>query len=90
MASQKQPTFEDMLNQLESIVKGIEEGKIGLQQSIAEYEKGMKLIQQCRKMLADAEAKVQKLQLSETGQLTPSPMETEEPEDTQNPPADQE
>jgi exodeoxyribonuclease VII small subunit len=90
MANQKQPTFEDMLSQLESIVKGIEEGRIGLQQSIAEYEKGMKLIQQCRKMLADAEAKVQKLQLSETGQLTPAPMDEPEQAESGPPPADRE
>jgi len=68
------PTFEQALAQLEAIVSGIEQGKIGLQESIAQYEKGMKLIQHCRAVLSDAEAKIQQLQLSEGGKLTPVPM----------------
>jgi len=37
--SGKQPTFEEALSQLEAIASAIEEGKIGLQDSITEYEK---------------------------------------------------
>jgi len=73
---QDQPSFEEALSQLEGIVTGIEEGKIGLQDAISEYEKGMKLIQYCRSVLADAEAKIQKLQLTESGDLEPVSMET--------------
>ena len=69
--SNKPPTFEEALAQLGKIVTAIEEGKIGLQDAVVEYEKGMKLIQHCRSVLADAEAKVQKLQLDAEGRLTP-------------------
>jgi exodeoxyribonuclease VII small subunit len=72
---EKQPTFEESLAQLESIVSAIEEGKVGLQDAIKQYEQGMILIQRCRDMLADAEAKVQKLQLTEDNRLTRAPME---------------
>jgi exodeoxyribonuclease VII small subunit len=72
---EKQPTFEQSLAQLESIVSAIEEGKVGLQDAIDQYEKGMTLIQRCRDMLADAEAKVQKLQLTEDNRLARVPME---------------
>jgi exodeoxyribonuclease VII small subunit len=65
----RQPTFEQSLAQVESIVGAIEEGKIGLQEAIAQYEQGMKLIRRCREMLADAEAKVQQLQLTEDNRL---------------------
>src|SRR6185369_14620918 len=58
-------TFEEALGQLETIVTAIEQGKTGLQESIAQYEKGMKLIQYCRGVLTDAEAKIQQLQLGE-------------------------
>ena len=71
---EKALTFEEALSQLEAIVSAIEQGKIGLQQAISEYEKGMALIRHCRGVLADAEAKVQQLQLAEDGKLTPTPM----------------
>jgi len=73
--TEAQPTFEQALSQLESIVTAIEQGKIGLQEAIAQYERGMKLIQYCRGVLSDAEAKIQQLQLGEDGRLTPVPME---------------
>ena len=68
------PTFEQALAQLEAIVSGIEQGKVGLQESIAQYEKGMKLIQHCRAVLSDAEAKIQQLQVADDGKLSPAPM----------------
>ena len=68
------PTFEQALAQLEAIVSGIEQGKVGLQESIAQYEKGMKLIQHCRAVLSDAEAKIQQLQVSDSGKVTVAPM----------------
>ena len=70
-----QPTFEQSLAQLESIVTAIEQGKIGLQDAIAQYEKGMHLIQHCRSVLSNAEAKIQQLQLGEDGKLNARPLE---------------
>ncbi|HOW71125.1 MAG TPA: exodeoxyribonuclease VII small subunit [Phycisphaerae bacterium] len=74
--SSKQPSFEDALNQLEAIVSAIEEGKIGLQNSITEYEKGMKLIRHCRAILAEAEARIQQLQVTEDGRVSTGPFES--------------
>ncbi len=68
-------TFEEALRQLETIVQSIEQGKIGLQESIQQYEEGMKLIKRCRSILAEAEQKIQKLQLSEEGELVAEPFE---------------
>ena len=73
--TEKAPTFEESLAELESIVSAIEQGKIGLQDAIAQYEKGMKLIQRCRTVLAEAEAKVQQLQLAGDGTLEATPTE---------------
>ncbi len=77
--AKKQPTFEEALAKLESIVEAIEQGKVGLEESIERYEEGMALIKHCRKILAGAEQKIQKLQLAETGELTAEPLE--EPSD---------
>jgi exodeoxyribonuclease VII small subunit len=73
--NEKEQTFEQSLAQLESIVSAIEGGKVGLQESIQQYEKGMRLIQRCRDMLADAETKIQQLQLADDNRLVPGPME---------------
>ena len=72
--SEKPPTFEEALRQLEAIVTAIEEGKIGLQDAIVEYEKGMRLIRHCRGILGEAEAKIQQLQVADDGKLSAAPM----------------
>lgn len=68
MAKEKQ-TFEQALEKLEAIVEQIESGKTGLAESIAEYEKGVKLIKQCRTILDAAEKKIQLLARGEDGNL---------------------
>lgn len=66
-------TYEQALAQLEAIVAAIDQGKIGLQESITEYEKGVKLLRRCRAFLAEAEMKIQHLQVAEDGTLVPGP-----------------
>ena len=61
MAKQK-TTFEDAMGRLEEIVESIEQGKIGLEESIKQFETGTVLIQRCRKVLDEAELKIRKLQ----------------------------
>ena len=69
MAKEKKLTFEQALAQLEGIVERIESGETGLEESIAEYEKGTQLIQQCRKILDAAEKKIQLLARTDSGGL---------------------
>ena len=69
------PNFEEAMARLETIVRSIEQGEIGLEESIEQYQKGMTLIGRCRSILSDAEAKIQKLDLADDGTLTPSPMD---------------
>ena len=56
------PTYEESITRLNKIVESIEQGKIGLEDSIKQYEEGMALIRQCRKVLSEAEMKIQYLQ----------------------------
>jgi len=76
MSKTEEPSFEEMLTQLETVVSAVEEGKIGLEGVIGQYEKGMKLIQRCRTLLAQAEARIQTLQVAEDGSLRATPMES--------------
>ncbi|MBN1489014.1 MAG: exodeoxyribonuclease VII small subunit [Phycisphaerae bacterium] len=80
-AGKNEPTFEQALTRLESIVESIEQGKVSLEESITQYEEGMKLIHRCRSILTDAEQKIQKLQLSAEGELKAEPFDAEAAED---------
>ena len=67
----KKLTFEEALTQLEKIVEQIEQGKVGLEESIAKYEQGMGLVRQCREILFRAEQRIQQLQEQSDGTLKP-------------------
>jgi exodeoxyribonuclease VII small subunit len=70
--SKKRPTFEEALQQLETIAAQIERGEIGLEESIQKYEEGMSLVRLCRETLAKAEMKIQELQQKADGTLEPA------------------
>lgn len=53
--------FEDSLKQLEKLVTQLEEGGLGLDESITLYEQGMKLASECRESLDRAELKINTL-----------------------------
>jgi exodeoxyribonuclease VII small subunit len=54
-------TFEQAIKELTGIVGKIEQGEITLQDSIQQYEKGMTLIKHCRKILQEAEKRIEKI-----------------------------
>jgi exodeoxyribonuclease VII small subunit len=60
-ASEAELGFEEALEQVESIIEKVESGQIGLEESIAQYERGAALILRCRKILERAEQRVQEL-----------------------------
>lgn len=53
--------FEQMLEQIESIVERIERGEVGLEQALAEHERGVRMIRACREILHKAEQRVEML-----------------------------
>jgi len=59
--------FEKAMARAEKIAAAIEEGKIGLEASIKQYEEGMALIRRCREVLDQAELKIQRLEASADG-----------------------
>lgn len=69
--SEKPPTFEEALDELETLVEEIEEGKVSLEESIQRYGRGMELIKTCRAILDQAEQNIHLLAESEDGELTP-------------------
>ena len=58
---EEQPTFEAALAELEAIVHQLEEGDLGLAESLARYEQGVKHLKHCYELLKAAEQKVELL-----------------------------
>jgi exodeoxyribonuclease VII small subunit len=63
-------TFERAIEELESIVKRLEEGKVPLEESVAIYERGETLKRRCEDLLRLAEARVEKITLDASGKPT--------------------
>ncbi|MCH9808643.1 MAG: exodeoxyribonuclease VII small subunit [Alphaproteobacteria bacterium] len=61
-------SFEKALFQLEEIVQKLERGDVELEESIAIYERGDALKAHCNRLLAQAEAKVEKITTDSAGQ----------------------
>ncbi len=65
MAGKKKMTFEESLLRLDEIVRKMEAGGAMLDESLALFEEGIKLIKQCQTALDNAEQKVKLLQKSD-------------------------
>lgn len=68
----KKMPFERAIEELESIVKDLEGGKVPLEQSVALYERGEALKKRCEELLRQAEARVEKITLDANGNPTGS------------------
>ena len=66
----KKLSFERAIEELESIVKRLEDGKVPLEESVAIYERGESLKQRCEELLRRAEAGVDKITTDANGQVT--------------------
>lgn len=68
----KPPSFEEGLEQLEAIVKEMENGELPLERALDLFERGMKLSDACRKQLEEAETRVEIL-TRRAGEMQPEP-----------------
>ncbi len=68
--------FEQYLQEVEGVVKALEGGKLGLEESIEKYELGIKALRQCYAILEQAEKKIQLLVKEKDGSLTARDFDT--------------
>jgi len=68
-------SFEDALRELEQILSEIENGEVGLEESLVKYERGNFLIQHCRAVLGQAEKQIELLSKGAGGSLQSEPLE---------------
>ncbi len=66
-------TFEQAISRLQEIVEKVETGQIGLEDAIAQYEIGCKLVGHCKQILEQAERKIEILSKGLDGKLTAQP-----------------
>jgi exodeoxyribonuclease VII small subunit len=59
--------FEKAMQELEEIVSRLEKGSVSLDESVKLYERGDALKKRCDALLAQAEARIEKINLGENG-----------------------
>ena len=64
-------SFEGALQELEEVADKLEGGELGLDDSIKEFEKGIKLARYCQQKLEEAERKIEILQKGADGEVKP-------------------
>ena len=68
-------TFEASLNELERIVKQLEDGDLALEESLKLFEDGVRLSRECRERLANAERRIEVLMKGSDGTISLEPVE---------------
>ena len=68
-------SFETALAELEKIVRALEEGNAKLEDAITAYERGAALKRHCEAKLREAQAKVEKITLSQDGSVGSEPLD---------------
>lgn len=57
--SKDKSSFENQLNQLNEIVNALEIGELPLDESLKQYEAGIKLVRTCQKKLNEAQQQIE-------------------------------
>lgn len=76
----KQQSFEKAMERLEEIVTLLENGKAGLDESLAIFEEGVALVTYCNEKLTEAEQRVRVLVENKDGTVTEAPFQVSEAE----------
>jgi len=72
----EEKSFETALSRLEEVVRDLEGGDIGLEESLARYEEGIKLLKRCYGQLSQAEKRILELTgQDEAGNATTKPFD---------------
>ncbi|CAN5360817.1 exodeoxyribonuclease VII small subunit [soil metagenome] len=72
-----QPDFETALAELESLVERMEQGNLSLEETLEQFERGIRLTRSCQTALKAAEQRVEVL-LRQAGEETVAPLEPQD------------
>lgn len=81
MSTTKPKTFESSLEELERIVRELEQGELPLERSLELFEQGVALSRECQDRLNQAERRIEILMRDNKGQPTTAPFEPDNESD---------
>ena len=70
--------FEKSLDELELLVRNLEQGELSLEQSLGAFERGVKLTRECQQALKSAEQRVEQLVQNPDGSLETRPFSADD------------
>jgi len=77
VSNAKAKTFETSLEELERIVRELEQGELTLEKSLELFEQGVKLSRDCQERLNQAERRIEILMRDNQGRATVRPFDPE-------------
>ena len=77
MTNAKPKTFETSLEELERIVRELEQGELTLEKSLELFEQGVKLSRECQERLTQAERRIEILMRDNQGRAAIRPFDPE-------------
>ena len=61
--------FEEAMDQLNEIIQGLETGEVKLSESVDKFELGSELAKHCKKLLDDAETRINAIKIDGVGDI---------------------
>ena len=75
MAAKDKRKFEEAVEELERVVEQLESGELSLEDSLAAFENGVRLVKLCNQKLTEVERKIELLVKDKDGKLQLKPLE---------------
>ena len=75
MAAKEKKKFEEVVKELERVVEQLESGELSLEDSLAAFENGVRLVKLCNQKLTEVERKIELLVKDKDGKLQLMPLE---------------
>ena len=79
--TQEERSFEECLEALEKVVERIESGELSLEDSLATFEDGVRLVRSCNRKLNDVERRIEVLTKDSDGRARLQELVDDEPPD---------
>ncbi len=79
--TQEARSFEECLEALEKVVERIESGELSLEDSLATFEEGVRLVRSCNRKLNDVERRIEVLTKDSDGRARLQELVEDEPPD---------
>jgi exodeoxyribonuclease VII small subunit len=81
--NQEKKNFEEALQALEKVVEQLESGELSLEDSLAAFEEGVRLVKHCNQKLTEVEKKIELLVKDKEGKVQLRPLMKFEDEESQ-------